>query len=138
MTYRELLNKLNEMAVIDTNIKDKLSLAICRFGALNKKVLEDYDEELMLIKQEEAATNKDGVILLSDDGNNFRFTKEGLNNFNARKKELNEKVIKITPYYCVDHKRIKELDLYIIDSLNGLLFNVDIEELIDESEAILN
>ncbi len=126
----ELINALNSIPVVDENkkeIKDKLSYACTKLGnklASAQKVLVERVNDVNI---EYCSTDKDGIILVDEKGQ-YKFTKEGLKSKNKKVKEIYEnQEFELEPYICTDNTRVNDLSYWVKETLNGILFQVELE-----------
>jgi hypothetical protein len=127
----EFISALNSIPTTDTNgkeIKDKLTYACTKLGVKLSAVQKQLNEKINDINIELCSTDKDGIILVDDKGQ-YKFSKEGLKNKNKKVKQLFEtEEFELEPYICTDNTRVEELSYWVKQTLNGVLFKVELDE----------
>lgn len=91
MKYQQLLNVLYILGSIRGNSEEeKVIKKIRKIAEKLKPYQEDYSTKYQDLRLDNAATDKDGVLIVNEKGE-YKFTKEGIKKLEAQLKELGEK-----------------------------------------------
>lgn len=91
-TYSELLMLVRAINIVTSSKEENASnnkgiKKLQKIGTKIKEHLDTYNDKLEDIRLDNANTDKDGSLLLDDNGG-YKFSKEGLKNLNKAVKEL--------------------------------------------------
>lgn len=103
----------------------KLGYAINKVISMNRRTAQEYGDRVQDIQTENAATDKDKIILREANGN-FRYTTEGLKACNKRIRDLASTEIEVHEFICTD---VPELSFAQREAFDGfVLANEDKKE----------
>lgn len=121
LTYKKLIGVvLPALKEIDLEVDDKLTKEVIKTSKEIVKLVEHYNERLIDIHDDNAATDNDGLLLYDANGN-YRFTREGMKAKNSEVRNLqNEEVNLITRI-----GKYRKLKPQIQEALKGLYYGND-------------
>ena len=123
-------NKINEVIFQINNIKgnpdEKVIKKLKKFAEKLKPYKEEYSAKLQELRLDNAATDKDGVLILNEDGD-YKFTKEGIKNLTKQVEELGNKEFEFKPIEVLNPKGL-ETFTFLEDWVNGISFVKEEEE----------
>ena len=123
-------NKINEVIFQINNIKgnpdEKVIKKLKKFAEKLKPYQEEYSAKLQELRLDNAATDKDGVLILKEDGD-YKFTKEGIKKLGEQLKELNEKEFEFKKFEVVNPAGL-ETFTFLEDWTTGITFVKEEEE----------
>lgn len=124
-------NKINEVIFQINNIKgnpdEKVIKKLKKFAEKLKPYQEEYSVKLQELRLDNAATDKDGVLILNEDGD-YKFTKEGIKKLTEQLKELGEKEFEFKKFEVVNPKGLENFN-FLEDWTTGIAFVKEEEEL---------
>jgi len=123
-------NQINEVIFQINNIKgnpdEKAIKKLKKFAEKLKPYQEEYSAKLQELRLDNAATDKDGVLILKEDGD-YKFTKEGIKKLGEQLKELNEKEFEFKPIEVLNPKGLENFN-FLEDWTTGITFVKEEEE----------
>jgi hypothetical protein len=123
-------NKINEVIFQINNIKgnpdEKVIKKLKKFAEKLKPYQEEYSAKLQELRLDNAATDKDGVLILNEDGD-YKFTKEGIKKLGEQLKELNEKEFEFKKIEVVNPAGLENFN-FLEDWTTGITFVKEEEE----------
>jgi hypothetical protein len=123
-------NKINEVIFQINNIKgnpdEKVIKKLKKFAEKLKPYQEEYSAKLQELRLDNAATDKDGVLILNEDGD-YKFTKEGIKKLGEQLKELNEKEFEFKKIEVVNPAGLENFN-FLADWTTGITFVKEEEE----------
>ena len=123
-------NKINEVIYQINNIKgnpeEKVIKKLLKFAEKLKPYQEEYATKVQELRLDNAATDKDGVLILTEDGD-YKFNKEGLKKLQEQIKELGEKEFDFTPINVVNPDGLQDFN-FLKDWTSGIKFIKEEEE----------
>ena len=123
-------NKINEVIFQINNIKgnpdEKVIKKLKKFAEKLKPYKEEYSAKLQELRLDNAATDKDGVLILNEDGD-YKFTKEGIKKLGEQLKELNEKEFEFKKIEVVNPAGLENFN-FLEDWTTGITFVKEEEE----------
>ena len=90
MQYKKINEVINQINNIQGNPEEKVIKKLVKFAEKLKPYQEEYATKAQELRLDNAATDKDGVLILNDK-QDYKFTKEGLKKLQDQIKELGEK-----------------------------------------------
>ena len=85
MKYKQIHELVSKINNIKGNPDEKVIKKLVKFAEKLKPYQEDYNFKLQELRLDNAATDKDGVLILNENGD-YKFTKEGLKNYKNKLK----------------------------------------------------
>lgn len=127
---KDLIDAVNQVSVLSykdkIEIKDVLTKYMHRLSRQLQKHKDIYDElcedvdYLYCVKNERSA-------IVYDRFKNIEVTSEMMKERREEKKKIMQKEIEIEPCVCPDLTRVNDLPLWVLENLNGVLFQIEIE-----------
>lgn len=131
LTIAEANKRIAQIRAIGLDVNDKLSHAgkrnIDRMTTTMKPLALDYQERVDDINISYAATNEKGVLLVDENGHysykpdDERKRRKALGKAQT---EFEAQVIEFEPYYAQACERLMEVDMYLREELEGVLFEL--------------
>jgi len=90
MKYKKINEVINQINNIQGNPEEKVIKKLLKFAEKLKPYQEEYSAKVQELRLDNAATDKDGVLILTEKGD-YKFNKEGLKKLQDQIKELGEK-----------------------------------------------
>ena len=90
MQYKNINEVIFQINNIQGNPEEKVIKKLVKFAEKLKPYQEEYATKVQELRLDNAATDKDGVLILNDK-QDYKFTKEGLKKLQDQIKELGEK-----------------------------------------------
>jgi hypothetical protein len=128
ITIEKLLSAKNYCLIFSSNKLTKFSYACKKTLERIDKALEQH-EELMAGKRIELAITGESGEIITDEKGGYKFTPENLKKLNDIFNEEKKKEVDFEPYFTENYSEIQD-NLHVLEALNGIVFNVNIEELI--------
>ena len=123
-------NKINEVIFQINNIKgnpeEKVIKKLLKFAEKLKPYQEEYATKVQELRLDNAAIDKDGVLILKEDGD-YKFNKEGLKKLQEQIKELGEKEFEFKKFEVVNPTGLENFT-YLEDWVTGIAFVKEEEE----------
>jgi hypothetical protein len=125
MTYKNLLELVNNLnnEVVNQQVKGQHTKVSQKLGKIAKKLEKyviEYNEQVEEIRIDNASTDDKGVIL-KEEKNGYKFSKDGLKKVMKQVKELTEKEFKYEPINVVNPAGLEEFT-FLKDWLTGVEF----------------
>lgn len=83
---------------ISQNKLSKLTYAVDKIKGKLETVVDKYNDHIEDTKVELASSDSDGNIMLSDDNNSYKYTKENTKKLNKEVRDYNKKLVTIKPH----------------------------------------
>jgi hypothetical protein len=123
-------NKINEVIFqinnIQGNPEEKVIKKLLKFAEKLKPYQEEYSTKVQELRLDNAAIDKDGVLILKEDGD-YKFNKEGLKKLQEQIKELGEKEFEFKKIEVVNPAGL-ETFTFLEDWTTGITFVKEEEE----------
>jgi hypothetical protein len=123
-------NKINEVIYQINNIKgnpeEKVIKKLVKFIEKLKPYQEEYASKAQELRLDNAATDKDGVLILNEK-QDYKFTKEGLKKLQEQIKELGEKEFEFKPIEVINTQGLENFT-FLEDWTTGITFVKEEEE----------
>lgn len=123
-------NKINEVFFQVTNVQgnpeEKVIKKLIKFLEKLKPYQEEYNLKVQELRLDNAATDKDGVLILNEKGE-YKFTKEGLKKLQGQIKELEQKEFEFKPIEVINTQGLENFT-FLKDWTTGIVFNKQEEE----------
>ena len=126
MNYKKINEVIYQINNIQGNPEEKVIKKLVKFIEKIKPYQEEYASKVQELRLDNAATDKDGVLILKEDGD-YKFTKEGLKKLQDQIKELGEKEFEFKPIEVVNSSGLKEFT-FLQDWTTGIAFITEEEE----------
>ena len=126
MKYKKINEVIYQINNIKGNPEEKVIKKLVKFIEKIKPYQEEYASKVQELRLDNAATDKDGVLILKEDGD-YKFTKEGLKKLQEQIKELGEKEFEFKPIEVVNSSGLKEFT-FLQDWTTGIAFITEEEE----------
>jgi uncharacterized protein YecE (DUF72 family) len=124
-------NKLNEVVFqinnIQGNPEEKVIKKLIKFVEKLKPYQEDYNSKVQDLRLDNAATDKDGILIVNEKGE-YKYNKEGLKKLQEQIKELGEKEFEFKPIEVVNTQGLENFT-FLEEWTTGIKFNKEEEEL---------
>lgn len=126
MQYKNINEVIFEINNIQGNPEEKVIKKLLKFAEKIKPYQEEYSAKVQELRLDNAATDKDGVLILTEKGD-YKFNKEGLKKLQEQIKELGEKEFEFKPIEVINTKGL-ETFTFLEDWTTGITFIKEIEE----------
>jgi len=126
MQYKKINEVINQINNIQGNPEEKVIKKLLKFAEKLKPYQEEYATKVQELRLDNAATDKDGVLILKEDGD-YKFNKEGLKKLQEQIKELGEKEFEFTPIPVVNPDGLQDFT-FLEEWTSGIEFIKEIEE----------
>ena len=126
MKYKKINEVINQINNIQGNPEEKVIKKLVKFAEKLKPYQEEYASKVQELRLDNAATDKDGVLILKEDGD-YKFNKEGLKKLQEQIKELGEKEFEFKPIEVVNSSGLKEFT-FLENWTTGIAFITEEEE----------
>jgi hypothetical protein len=126
MQYKKINEVINQINNIQGNPEEKVIKKLVKFAEKLKPYQEEYATKVQELRLDNAATDKDGVLILNDK-QDYKFTKEGLKKLQDQIKELGEKEFEFKKIEVVNSSGLKEFT-FLQDWTTGIAFITEEEE----------
>jgi hypothetical protein len=126
MQYKKINKVINQINNIQGNPEEKVIKKLVKFAEKLKPYQEEYASKAQELRLDNAATDKDGVLILNDK-QDYKFTKEGLKKLQEQIKELGEKEFDFTPINVVNPDGLQEFT-FLEEWTTGITFIKEEEE----------
>jgi hypothetical protein len=126
MQYKKINEVINQINNIQGNPEEKVIKKLVKFAEKLKPYQEEYANKAQELRLDNAATDKDGVLILNDK-QDYKFTKEGLKKLQDQIKELGEKEFEFKKIEVVNTQGLEHFT-FLEDWTSGIEFIKEIEE----------
>jgi hypothetical protein len=123
MSYADIFQFIQNANNWLSNHKDetRIHYALRKLIKQCNKLIVVYQEKIEELNIDNCSVDEKGIIL-RDERNEYKFTKEGLKKRNEQRREEYEKLQVITPFYITDKSPLSEAD---IDNFRGFIVETD-------------
>ena len=101
MKYKKINEVINQINNIQGNPEEKVIKKLVKFIEKLKPYQEEYASKAQELRLDNAATDKDGVLILNEK-QDYKFTKEGIKKLQEQIKELGEKEFEFKPIEVIN------------------------------------
>jgi len=126
MQYKKINEVINQINNIQGNPEEKVIKKLVKFAEKLKPYQEEYATKAQELRLDNAATDKDGVLILNDK-QDYKFTKEGLKKLQDQIKELGEKEFEFKKIEVVNTQGLEHFT-FLEEWVTGITFNKQEEE----------
>jgi hypothetical protein len=126
MKYKKINEVINQINNIQGNPEEKVIKKLVKFAEKLKPYQEEYATKAQELRLDNAATDKDGVLILNDK-QDYKFTKEGLKKLQDQIKELGEKEFEFKPIEVINVAGLEDFN-FLEDWTTGITFVKEEEE----------
>lgn len=126
MQYKQINEVIYQINTIKGNPEEKVIKKLLKFAEKLKPYQEDYSAKVQELRLDNAATDKDGVLILTEKGD-YKFNKEGLKKLQEQIKELGEKEFEFKPIEVVNPQGLEDFT-FLEEWTKGIEFIKEIEE----------
>ena len=126
MKYNKINEVINQINNIQGNPEEKVIKKLVKFIEKLKPYQEDYNSKVQELRLDNAATDKDGVLILNEK-QDYKFNKEGLKKLQEQVKELGEKEFDFKPIEVLNPKGLEHFT-FLEDWTTGITFIKEEEE----------
>jgi hypothetical protein len=126
MQYKQINEVIYQINNIQGNPEEKVIKKLLKFAEKLKPYQEEYATKAQELRLDNAATDKDGVLILKEDGD-YKFNKEGLKKLQEQIKELGEKEFEFKKIEVVNPQGL-EIFTFLEEWTSGIEFIKEIEE----------
>ena len=123
MKYKQIPELSFYINQIDAN-ETKTIKKVLKITEKLKPFQEDYNAKIQELRLDNAAVDKDNVLILNEKGD-YRFTKEGLKKLQEQLKELGEKDFDFKPIDVVNPEGLEDF-IFLKDWTTGITFNPEL------------
>ena len=127
MQYKKINEVINQINNIQGNPEEKVIKKLVKFAQKLKPYQEEYATKVQELRLDNAATDKDGVLILTEKGD-YKFNKEGLKKLQEQIKELGEKEFEFKPIEVINTQGLEHFT-FLEDWVTGITFIKEEEEL---------
>jgi len=126
MKYKKINEVINQINNIQGNPEEKVIKKLVKFAEKLKPYQEEYATKAQELRLDNAATDKDGVLILTEKGD-YKFNKEGLKKLQEQIKELGEKEFEFKPIEVINTQGLENFT-FLQDWTTGITFVKEEEE----------
>jgi hypothetical protein len=126
MQYKKINEVINQINNIQGNPEEKVIKKLVKFAEKLKPYQEEYATKAQELRLDNAATDKDGVLILNDK-QDYKFTKEGLKKLQEQIKELGEKEFEFKPIEVINTQGLENFT-FLESWTTGIAFITEEEE----------
>lgn len=126
MKYKQLNEVVYKIQTIKGKPEEKVIKKLIKFVEKLKPYNEDYNTKVQDLRLDNAATDKDGVLILDEKGE-YKFTKEGLKKLTEQIKELGEKEFEFKPIEVINTNGLENFT-FLDEWTTGIEFIKEEEE----------
>lgn len=126
MQYKKINEVINQINNIQGNPEEKVIKKLVKFAEKLKPYQEEYATKVQELRLDNAATDKDGVLILTEKGD-YKFNKEGLKKLTEQIKELGEKEFEFKPIEVINTQGLENFT-FLEDWTTGITFVKEVEE----------
>ena len=128
MKYNQLNEVINQINGIKGKPEEKVIKKLVKFIEKLKPYQQEYSTKIQDLRLDNAATDKDGVLILNSEGE-YKFTKEGIKKLTEQVKELGEKDFEFKPIEVINTNGLEDFT-FLDEWTTGITFNkIEEEEL---------
>lgn len=126
MKYNQLNEVINQINGIKGKPEEKVIKKLVKFIEKLKPYQQEYSTKIQDLRLDNAATDKDGVLILNSEGE-YKFTKEGIKKLTEQVKELGEKEFDFKPIEVFNPQGLENFT-FLEDWTTGITFVKEEEE----------
>lgn len=126
MKYKKINEVINQINNIQGNPEEKVIKKLVKFIEKLKPYQEEYASKAQELRLDNAATDKDGVLILNEK-QDYKFTKEGLKKLQEQIKDLNEKEFDFKPIEVINAQGLENFT-FLEEWTTGIVFIKEEEE----------
>jgi hypothetical protein len=126
MKFKQLNTLVASINAVIGNSESKTQKKLVKIYEKVKSYHESYQAQVEELRLDNASTD-DKDILLLDEKNGYKFTKENIKKLTAQVKELGEKEFEFTPINVVNPDGLQDFT-FLEDWVTGITFIKEIEE----------
>ena len=126
MKYKKINEVINQINNIQGNPEEKVIKKLVKFIEKLKPYQEDYSSKVQELRLDNAATDKDGVLILTEKGD-YKFNKEGIKKLGEQLKELGEKEFEFKPIEVINTNGLEHFT-FLENWTTGITFIKEEEE----------
>ena len=126
MQYKQINEVINQINNIQGNPEEKVIKKLVKFAEKLKPYQEEYATKAQELRLDNAATDKDGVLILTEKGD-YKFNKEGLKKLQDQIKELGEKEFEFKKIEVINPQGLEDFN-FLEDWTTGITFVKEEEE----------
>lgn len=126
MKYKQLNEVVYKIQTIKGKPEEKVIKKLLKFIEKLKPYNEEYSSKVQELRLDNAATDKDGVLLLDEKGE-YKFTKEGIKKLTEQIKELGEKEFEFKPIEVINTNGLENFT-FLAEWTTGITFIKEEEE----------
>jgi polyhydroxyalkanoate synthesis regulator phasin len=126
MKYKKINEVINQINNIQGNSEEKVIKKLVKFIEKLKPYQEDYSNKVQELRLDNAATDKDGVLILTEKGD-YKFNKEGIKKLGEQLKELGEKEFEFKPIEVINTNGLENFT-FLENWTTGITFIKEEEE----------
>lgn len=126
MKYKQIGEVIYKINHIKGNPEEKVIKKLVKFAEKLKPYNEEYSNKVQELRLDNAATDKDGVLLLDEKGE-YKFTKEGIKKLTEQIKELGEKEFEFKPIEVINTNGLENFT-FLEEWTTGITFIKEEEE----------
>lgn len=126
MQYKKINEVINQINNIQGNPEEKVIKKLVKFAEKLKPYQEEYATKAQELRLDNAATDKDGVLILTEKGD-YKFNKEGLKKLQEQIKELGEKEFEFKKIEVVNPQGLEHFT-FLENWVTGITFIKEEEE----------
>ena len=120
MKYKKINEVINQINNIQGNPEEKVIKKLVKFIEKLKPYQEEYASKAQELRLDNAATDKDGVLILNEK-QDYKFTKEGIKKLQEQIKELGEKEFEFKPIEVINTNGLQNFT-FLEDWTTGITF----------------
>lgn len=120
MKYNQIDEVIFQINQVINKEETKVQKKLVKFAEKLKTYQEEYRDKIQELRLDNAATDKDDVLLTNEKGE-FKFTKDGIKKLNAQIKELGEKEFNFKPIEVINTSGL-EVFTFLKDWTTGITF----------------
>ena len=126
MKYNQLNEVINQINGIKGKPEEKVIKKLVKFIEKLKPYQQEYSTKIQDLRLDNAATDKDGVLILNSEGE-YKFTKEGIKKLTEQIKELGEKEFDFKPIEVFNPQGLENFT-FLEEWTKGITFVKEEEE----------
>jgi hypothetical protein len=126
MKYKKINEVIYQINNIQGNPEEKVIKKLVKFAEKLKPYQEEYATKAQELRLDNAATDKDGVLILTEKGD-YKFNKEGLKKLQDQIKELGEKEFEFKKIEVINTQGLEHFT-FLEDWTTGIAFIKEEEE----------
>jgi len=126
MQYKNINEVIFQINNIQGNPEEKVIKKLLKFAEKLKPYQEDYSTKVQELRLDNAATDKDGVLILTEKGD-YKFNKDGLKKLQEQIKELGEKEFEFKPIEVINTQGLENFT-FLESWTTGITFVKEEEE----------